>query len=110
MSYQITPAVLPDDTPRARHDDPLQSHEAADTNDIWASRDVVLSILHEVGGCTDYEIETICQSEGVTYTPQRLRTARKALEDDGVVRKVEGVFRKARRARAQVYCLNGAFR
>lgn len=79
--------ALFEDSPRARADDPLTSHAAADTNDTAGSRRAVLLILAAYGRpLADHEIEAIHTEAGGRYTGQRLRTARAELVDIGRVR------------------------
>ncbi|KJL45609.1 hypothetical protein [Microbacterium trichothecenolyticum] len=80
------PLVLFDDTPRARRDDPVTSHAAADKNDTAGSRRAVLLIMYAYDRpLADHEIEAIHNEAGGKYTGQRLRTARDELVDDGRV-------------------------
>lgn len=82
MTSAAPPLMLWEDSPRARADDPLTSHAAADTNDTAGSRRAVLLILAAYGrALADHEIEAIHTDAGGRYTGQRLRTARAELVD-----------------------------
>ena len=83
-------SVLRDDTPRARRSDPTTSHEAADTNDTDKSIGLVLSALKGFGPSADHELVQMLASSG--FTPQRLRTARAALVERGLVEE-SGIYR-----------------
>jgi len=71
------------DTPRARRGDPVTSHEAADHNDVEKSLGLVLSALTAFGPSADHELVSLLGQSG--FTPQRLRTARAALVERGLV-------------------------
>ncbi len=75
------------DTARARTGDLATSHEAADSNDVTRSLGLVLDILREARmPLTDEQIEfRATYGRGSTFTGQRLRTARRALERQGLV-------------------------
>src|SRR3546814_78290 len=107
------PLIFPTDTPRARRTDPLESHLAADGNDLAASQAEVRAILQTLGAATDDMILTqnerrLVDGRAITkLTPSRGRSARKEI---GAVRvEVDG---KALRAptrtgtAAQVWRLN----
>lgn len=80
------------DSPRARKADPVTSHEAADHNDVHRSIGLVLDILRG-GPLTDFEIEAAASfPRGEKYTAQRLRTARAALVERGLVEE-SGIYR-----------------
>lgn len=86
-----TPRILFDDSPRVRRNNPATSHEAADHNNVKHSIGLVLDILRG-GPLADFEIETVAINRGWTYTGQRLRTARAALVEKGLVEK-SGIYR-----------------
>lgn len=71
----------------ARSTDPDTSHDAAASTDLRGSRAEVLRILTEFGPMSDDELLMRHELLGTArrFTPQRLRTARKALESAGVV-------------------------
>lgn len=78
--------LWPDESPRARRDDPETSHAAADTNDTAGSRRAVLIIMSAYRRpLADFEIEQIHTEAGGRYSGQRLRTARDELVTDGRV-------------------------
>lgn len=81
------PILWPDDSPRARRDDPVTSHEAADTTDTAGSRLAVRRILEASSKpLADHEIEKVHRTLTSTpYTGQRLRTARHELVQFGVI-------------------------
>lgn len=78
------------DTPRARRGDPATSHEAADHNDVEKSLGLVLSALKAFGPSADHELVELLGQSG--FTPQRLRTARAALVERGLVEE-SGIYR-----------------
>jgi hypothetical protein len=83
------------DTPRVRKSDPITSHQAADSNDISGSARYVLEALRVFGPFADHELVEFYEAEkhkplivrhyGGPFTPQRLRTARHELTEQGVV-------------------------
>lgn len=96
-----TPAIhttFGKDTARVRRSDPETSHEAADLSDTSNSIGAVLDTLRQYGPLADHELSALMESLGYFYTPERVRTARCALEK---VRKVEhtGDFRMTPRGR-----------
>lgn len=86
-----TPRILFDDSPRVRRNNPATSHEAADHNNVKHSIGLVLDILR-VKPLADFEIENIARFIGASYTGQRLRTARAALVEKGLVENT-GIYR-----------------
>lgn len=84
------PMIWPDDSPRVRRSDPLTSHEAADHNDVEKSIGLVLSTLKAFGPSADHELVQFLGHSG--FTPQRLRTARAALVERGLVEE-SGIYR-----------------
>jgi hypothetical protein len=100
------PLVFPDDTPRARRGDPVESHNAADTSDVAGSRREVLSWLtFHPEGLTDHQLEELHvrsrRAAGhAPYTGARLRTARAELVEHGrVLEAGKGVSPSGRPAR-----------
>jgi hypothetical protein len=73
------------DTARARRTDPVQSHEAADLNDVSASIGAVLDTLTQYGPKADHELHSLMLTLGYFYTAERVRTARAALVKKGRV-------------------------
>jgi hypothetical protein len=70
----------------ARSTDPNTSQDAAASIDVRGSRAEVLRILTTFGPMTDDELLMRHENADTRhFTPQRLRTARKALESAGVV-------------------------
>jgi hypothetical protein len=69
-----------EDTARVRRSDPETSHEAADLADTGNSIGAVLDTLAQYGPMADHELVAHMESLGYFYTPERIRTARKALE------------------------------
>lgn len=90
MSVATVPIIYPDDTARARRTDPVTSHEAADHNDTEKSIGLVLSALKSFGPSADHELVQMLGQSG--FTPQRLRTARAALVERGLVEE-SGIYR-----------------
>ena len=80
-----------DDSARAKRNNPVTSHEAADLNDTTRSIGLVLDLLREKA-MTDFELEAVSRARGEKYTGQRLRTARAALVEKGRVEK-SGIYR-----------------
>ena len=89
-TIQMVPIIWPDDSARARRSDPVTSHEAADHNDVENSIGLVLSALRSFGPSADHELVALLGQSG--FTPQRLRTARAALVERGIVQK-SGIYR-----------------
>lgn len=94
MSVTTPPihATFGRDSARTRRSNPSTSHEAADLNDVNASIGAVLDTLRQYGPMHDEKLHALMQSLGYPYTPERVRTARKALLDLG---KVESMGDKA---------------
>lgn len=94
MSIETLPppvhSVFGDDTARVRKSDPLTSHEAADLNDVESSIGLVLASLRGFGPSADHELVQMLSTSG--FTPQRLRTARAALVERGLVEQ-SGIYR-----------------
>jgi hypothetical protein len=78
-------AAIDLDEARVRMSDPETSHEAADLNDVAHSIGAVLDTLDQYGPKADHELHGLMSSLGYPYTPERVRTARKALEKRGRV-------------------------
>lgn len=90
MFSMDVPMIFPDDTARTRRSDPITSHEAADSNDVHGSKAYVLALLRHYGPQADFEIEEahrheLGQFDVPLYSPSRLRTARSALVNEGLV-------------------------
>lgn len=76
---------------RARATDPQESHDAAASTDIAGSHRHVLNLLAFYGESTDEQLvqhanDDWARFEDTFYSPSRLRTARKELADQGLVR------------------------
>lgn len=96
--------------PRARRSDPITSHEAADSNDVYPSQTYVFDLLWLLGPSTDHELVAAAEKdfkehpEQVAWTPQRLRSARSELAGRGLVVHPEGEYRPSPSGRrAQVW-------
>ncbi len=102
MSIPMIGEVFGGDTARARRNDPLESHAAADsisTDAREASEREVLTILRMLGGATDEQIATVHAYGRPRFSPSRLRTARHQLTEKGlVVADCEGRTSSGRRA------------
>lgn len=85
------PPILPDDSPRVRESHPIESHLAADSITLEgkeASQAYVLSDLVTHGKSAAWQIE----KRADRFSPSRLRTALKELEEAGrVVRSKGGI-------------------
>ena len=82
--------IFPFDSPRVRLTNPITSHEAADSNNIAASARYVVEVLRVFGPLVDHELVRFHESDRNasrygTFTPQRLRTARHELTEQGLV-------------------------
>jgi hypothetical protein len=88
MSKQI---IMDNDSPRARMDDPITSHEAAESTagNLKASQAHVRDLFVVFGVMADHEVinlDAYVRSITVyktSYSPSRLRTARRELADLG---------------------------
>lgn len=85
MSTPAIHANFGEDIARARRTDPTTSHEAADVSDVTTSIGAVLDLLREEGPMIDERIEARLTELGYTFTGERYRTARKALEKKNLV-------------------------
>ena len=110
MNTNTVPAILPDDSPRARRTDPSTSHESADSNNVTGARLEVFALMSEP--LADHELVAkhaevqALVGEPVTYTPQRLRTARAELTESGLV-EFTGMYRLTHTGRrAQVWAVS----
>ena len=106
------PMIFDTDTPRARRKDPIESHEAADGNDLWASQAEVRAILEILGEATDDMVLVVNEARlqakvAITkLTPSRGRTARQEIGAEPV--EVDGKRKRAQTrtgASAQVWRL-----
>lgn len=78
------------DGPRVRRSDPITSHEAADSNDVYPSQTYVFDLLWLLGPSTDHELVAAAEKEFAqhpgmdSWTPQRIRSARNELKNRGL--------------------------
>lgn len=87
--------------PLARATDPITSDEAAETVDVAGSQARVLDLLDRFGPLADFELVAAADmfaSDGFDYSPQRLRTARHELVEQGLVEDA-GFYRVRPRSR-----------
>lgn len=87
--------VLDGATPRSRSTDPITSVDAGRAADLPGSQAMVLELLEDLGACTDYELEDNLKDY---YSPQRVRTARSELVEQGLV-EYTGTTRISQRGR-----------
>jgi len=87
MTATLTPpihSIFGDDSPRVRRSDPVTSHESADLTNVSKSIGWVLDAIAR-GPLADHELVLLAAGLRMPYTPQRLRTARAALVQAGLV-------------------------
>jgi hypothetical protein len=96
------PTVHPG-SPNVRLRDPRTSHEAADLTDEHRSIGLVLALLKEGGPMPDHEIEVAQSTKGEQFSGQRLRTARAALVEAGLVEATDEEAFTPRRRRTTVW-------
>lgn len=83
-------------TARARTSDPYTSHAAAATVDLSRAQQVVYAMFHAFGDMPDATLE---KRTHLTISPSGTRTARKALQREGLVEeKGDVVLPSGRRA------------
>jgi len=80
-----------DDTARTRKTDPPTSHAAADINNVSASQLFVLQCFSNGQQRAAFELEAIMAG---LFSPSRIRTALRELQEHGRVRIVEGVLKQ----------------
>lgn len=83
--FDLVPQILPDDSPRVRKADPVESHLAADsitTTGVKDSQQHVYLDLIGHGLSASWEVERRAQDR---WSPSRIRTALKELEEAGRV-------------------------
>jgi hypothetical protein len=78
-------ATFGEDSNRVRRSDRATSHEAADLSDVTRSIGAVLAALRDEGDMHDERIHEVLIDWGHRFSPERVRTARHALEDKGLV-------------------------
>lgn len=87
------PRILPDDSPRVRESHPIESHQAADSITVEgkeASQAYILGDLRKHGRSAAWEIEKRAEELSRSFSPSRLRTALKELEEAGRVIRSKG--------------------
>jgi hypothetical protein len=84
-------SIFGGDSPRARRGDPSTSHEAADLTNVSKSIGWVLATLVR-GPLADHELVLMATACGLPFTGQRLRTARHALVEKGLIEE-SGIYR-----------------
>lgn len=87
------PQILPDDSPRVRRSDPIESHQAADSISKTGRLDSQAHVLFDLrlyGRSAAWQIEERAWLTARRWSPSRLRTALKELVEAGrVVRSAE---------------------
>ena len=91
ITHMVPPMIRPDDTARTRKTDPLTSHAAADTNNVTDSQLFVLQCFNNGQQRAAFELEAIMAG---LFSPSRIRTALRELQDQGRVGVVEGVLKR----------------
>ena len=80
--------------PRSRSTDPTTSVDAGRCADLTASQREVLALFEvEDRPLADHELVAAAQSWGSPFTPQRIRSARAELAEDGRLALVEDEYR-----------------
>ena len=109
MSTPVVGTVWGEDTPRARRNDRIESHQAADSisaEGLQRSERAVLSVLADAGRpVTDSEMFKMVAARGFVYEDSRLRTARHQLVVAGCVVQA-GVGKTPKGRRAATWVLN----
>lgn len=78
----VSPMLWDDDSPRARRTDPIESHEAADSNTNRREvMEAVLMILRDVGPMTDEELTVFYQSHAHILPTAHADSPRKRRSD-----------------------------
>lgn len=94
------PQILPDDSPRVRQSDPVESHLAADSITRSGRQDSqahVLNDLRSYGRSAAWQIEERAELLSARFSPSRLRTAISELVEAGrVVRAGQGLTPRGR--------------
>ena len=80
-----------DDSPRVRRTDPVTSHEAADSSNLWKPRSWILTTLVREP-FADHELVEIALNLALPFTGSRIRTARAELTRMGLVEE-SGIYR-----------------
>lgn len=82
------PQILPDDSPRVRRADPITSHLAADSISKSGRRDSQQHVILDLtlyGRSAAWQISERAELRNQRWSPSRLRTALKELEELGRV-------------------------
>jgi predicted transcriptional regulator len=74
-----------EDSPRARRNDPLTSHAAADSSNLADSQQAVLTALRVHKHLAAFELETVLPM----WSPSRIRTALTELAKQGLVERTD---------------------
>ena len=96
------PTVLWDDFPRVRESDPITSHEAADSNNVSRSHQMVSKLLEQWGAVAQFEAENLLRG---VLSPSRVRSAFSELEALGRVKRTDEFRPTPSGRRAQVWAL-----
>lgn len=81
--------------PRSRSTDPTTSVDAGRCADLTASQQEVLALFEvEDRPLADHELVAAAQDWGSRFTPQRIRSARAELAEDGLVELLEDEYRE----------------
>jgi predicted transcriptional regulator len=96
------PTVLWDDFPRVRESDPVTSHEAADSNNVSRSHQLVAKLLEQWGAVAQFEAENLLRG---VLSPSRVRSAFSELETLGRVKRTDEFRATPSGRRAQVWAL-----
>ena len=91
ITHMLPPMIRPDDTARTRKTDPLTSHAAADSNNVTDSQLFVLQCFNNGQQRAAFELEAIMAG---LFSPSRIRTALRELQEQGRVGVVEGVLKR----------------
>lgn len=92
--------VMNGDSPRARRNDPIESHQAADSSNLHDSQQAVLTALAVHKHLAAHELEALLPE----WSGSRIRTALSELRDQGRVQVAKDEHRETRFGRsAQVW-------
>ncbi|POH69371.1 hypothetical protein C3B59_05635 [Cryobacterium zongtaii] len=93
-------------SPRTSTSHPVTSVDAGRAVALPESQTAVLMLLTSGGSLADHEMTALAAKHGISFSPQRLRTARSELAEAGRVVLVDGEFRLTKsKYRAQVWAL-----
>lgn len=88
LEDEYPPQILPDDSPRVRRSDPVESHRAADSISMSGRLDSQAHVLFDLrlyGRSAAWQIEERAELTARQWSPSRLRTALKELVESGRV-------------------------